>query len=232
MGFDAGIYKVKRYSRDITPENISTIEKYIEWETNDWAKQHFNNPEDFAIYNYGNTSEDRYIPTEDIINFYKDTIHDNDYGSKVIYEEMLYFGRPAGTNIHAWFESHLGKDFKKELSKDLLIEFLAYCWEEYEMYLPEFCTVNHAYRYEVDEDEDYESAEIRLIPCDGIEVEIEDKGIKRIDTNSEWECELLIQTDYCDSDYIRMLQYTIEQCINIFKTVDFDNEMLYYSGGW
>lgn len=232
MGFDAGIYKVKRYSRDITPENIFTIEKYIEWEKNDWAKKHFTDPEAFAIYNYGNTSEDRYVPTEDIINFYKDTIHDSGYGSKIIYEEMLYFGRPAGTNIHDWFIEHLGKDFKKELSKDLLIEFLSYCWSEYKPYLPEFCTVNHAYKYEVTEDEDYESAEIRLIPCDGIEIEIEDKGYKRIDTNSDWNCELLIQTNYCDSDYIHTLQNIIESCINILNTTDFDNEMLYYSGGW
>ena len=117
MGFDAGIYKVKRYDNNITPKNIYVIEHYLGWENNDWAKEHFNTPIEYAKYHCDTLEVNNLIPSEEALNFYRNTLHDNGYGS-VIYDEMLYFGRPSGTNIHDWFIEHLGKNFEKGISNE------------------------------------------------------------------------------------------------------------------
>lgn len=233
MGFSAALYVIPKYNRASTPEEVSIVSSYLEYENNSWAKQHFNNAEEYVANYKGKNVK---IPSKDVIDYYRTQLYTDEYGSVTLYKSMADWCSNGSSTIHPWFESQkktsLDGNENRILSFQDVLNFLLFCWGEYEKLIPEPCTLNYAFKY-VTDDENWENPEIHLIPCDGIEVTFEEDGTsQRIETNPEYGCDFSAPRKYYDISDLYAYREGITGAIKILKEVDFDKQMVIYSGGW
>jgi len=237
MGFTAGLYTYPKYN-GVEYQDLNTISKTIEYDSNSWAKEHFKSAEEYAQYN---NKEYRDV-SNSAIDFYKNHLVEDEFGSKHIWKDYAYWCSNGAGEIYDCISS-LGisagekYDCTRILSKKDIAAFMEFCLDEILRCMPKQCTITHAYKYQRDEDGEIpEDAEITLSKVDGFEVQfIDDDGntsLKRIDTNPEWECAFGFPTEFYDDWGLNGYVIGLEACSKILAEVDFENSFVVYSGGW
>lgn len=239
MGFSAGLYSTPIYpGGTVSYEQENLINWTVGYDNNSWAKEHFPDAKSYAYYSTDYKEEEVPYPAKEVIDFYKaHLVEENGYKSTS--KSYNYWCSNGSNAIYDWFAA-LKKDNPEkyglyvELTKDDILAFLEFCWKKLSDYLPKECSVNYAFKYIYDtEDEDkFEEPEIRLIPCDGIEVQFTETGlVKRIETSPEYG-EIMLPDKYYDSWEMSGYIVGIEGCLKVLQTADFETQKVYYSGGW
>ena len=227
MGFECGFYKMPRF-KNYTGHDVAYLSRYFEWERSYKDKFSF---EDFVG---GAESES---PTNDgeklsIVNdkeaveFYKGHLHDTGYGYIGIIDTVDYWCS-VGRLFNKWFidKCNNGVDdcrLHNELTKDLMIEAVDYVNEYlYEHRLIEGRVVS-AFK------ENYETEEKTVMPCDGIEIELENGLLKRIYSDYD-NVYVLSEGDLEEYQAFERLKSTL---VDMILKTDFDKDMVYYFTSW
>jgi len=227
MGFDSGIYKYPKYA-NTTPKEISGLEAYYSYFTNDWAQTHFKTPEEYANYS------EEVIPSQKLIEYYEQFVHNDEYGHTTISDNLCYWCS-NGIWLHEKMHELFGKDFDASegcmrLSKDDVIKMLLASINRVIDFGIESASIDKSFISNYDEDTDEETIVIR--DCDGVEAKFEDGSIKRIYTSEEYEGELILFKSCEDIDTIYSAIYTMENLKKVLENTDFEKEEVFYSGGW
>ena len=228
MGFDAGFYILPKY-KNISYSEIKMIERVLEYETNSWVREHYSSVEKWMeYYEYKNFV----MPESEIMDFYRSKLFTDEYGHRHFYRAIGYWCSNGSGDIYKWFANKFPESIdcgiRVQLTHEDIVEFLQFCWEKYSASASQPCNLKNAFRYI--ESEDCDEPEIRLIPCDGIEVEFEEGGLRRIEACGEYE--FLAPKEYYNDWTMSGYIVGIEACIEILKTVDFENFIVLYEGGW
>lgn len=239
MGFTAGLYSYPKYE-GITQLQRDLISETLAYETSSWAQEHFDNAKLYAYYATELKEEDVPYPSKEIIEFFRDHRTPDEFGKLHIFKEYAMWCSNGSGEMYEWFDN-LGKENTSkyglhiELTKEDIVHFMNFCWSQIEKVLPIECELKYAYKYipakNEDGEEDWEEdPEIKMIPCDGIELTFEDGATRRIDGGSG--LTFMFPKTYGDTWMTNGYIYGIQACMNILANVDFEHEVVYYSGGW
>ena len=229
MGFECGFYKMPRF-RNITGSDVSVLNSYFNWERNYKDKFSFEDYVGGGIDEYLNpeSKKDKFLILEnkEAVDFYRPLLHDTGYGTLGIVD-IVESWCSAGRYFNDWFIEHCndGVDdckLHKELTRDLMLEALAYVTDFLEKHQLEEWSVVNAFK------ENAETGEKTIIPCDGIEIQNEKGLIKRIYSD----CDPIYFGVGYDSEefntFLRLKSTLQDMLIN----VDFEKEMVYYFTSW
>jgi len=223
MGFTCGLYKVKKFN-NLDLKQINTIDKCYEYQENSWAKEQYPDWKDYC-----KAQDPEYFSevTQEDIDLYKDEFVNRDYHKSIFMEYESWCS--DGGVFHNWFAEKGEKitDYSWVLDKDTILAALNMCSTELQHMSFKAVKVERAFT----EDEDTEV--ITSIPCDGVEV-IDEEGDIRREYTADWEItNLYVPTDgYFDEYKYNAYTRLLDALITILITTDFDNEIVFYGGGW
>ena len=232
MGFTCAIYRCPKY-KDLSFKNIMDINEYFHYFDNSWAQKTFS-----TVEKYLETYHNR-VPAEDEIEFFKNKIHKDEWGSDTIYDTIESWCS-NGKFLYDIITEECGtldNDFEHSVEfrdKESVCKILSCIWKYYtESFKFYNATISNSFKTVKVEDEE----EIHLRPCDGVEIKFEDGTIRREYTSEDAgydydEPGIVTTKNYIDAYEMENVRHVITVFINILAEVDFEKEFIAFSGGW
>lgn len=198
MGFSSCFFvypKVVRNGRTLNFSEIKTVEDYLGYENNDWAKKNYKTAEEYALVGYHNDikGDPDFVlceVAEELRIFYE--FHNHalilEYGS------TCSSGIPFSEMIEQKYDCVNAQELS--ITDAMFNEIKEMTWDYICEHMPEPVEVDLAYKYDFSRDE--ENPDIILTPVDGIEVNFDDGSSKRLDTVLEGS-EVYVRKNYISS---------------------------------
>lgn len=211
MGFSAGFNVIKKVP-GCTFEEMIEARKRADFENDHWLKSHYKSYEEFRKSNYDKSLK---IDVSDrLVQFYKDTkpIEICDWCSNA-----RYFHDDITTLLESDFPDYF------EVDNEALERLFKYTEEKAKDL--ELIPVNITHGIKLlknDEDE----AESKLIPIDGVQIELEDGSIRQLYTEYDYGI-LLVSKSFADIEQIYTFQ-SLFKCIYELKQYSMTEYFVYY----
>lgn len=208
MGFECGFDTVKRFY-DLSPREYLITKDYLEYKNNSWAQEHYFTFEDYYVsINNGKKPYD--IPNENVVNFYQENKEENIDFWCSIGRHLDDFIRPNLEEIDIGTERYLVTEEFLEKAED---------WVNDELNSNELIEAIPVKGIKMLKDEEI------LSPIDGVVLEDEEGNIHNI--YSEYDSVFISRNKYFDYSYYKALQ-SFKDCINKMKTIDLDENWIFY----
>lgn len=215
MGLDMYLQRMPRY-RGTTAEQISLIDSYLSWIENEESHNKYTLKEWCGI-------EEKDLPGQKVIEFYKQFRKENEYGYKHISENVGYWRK--ANHIHNWFVENIqdGIDdcgYHREVTEDDLTNLLDICNT-----VLESCAMTYG---KVEAGKRMENGEWITEYTDGKRVIDTGVAEELLPTQSGF---FFGGTDY-DEWYVQDVAETIKIIEKVLAETDFDTQMIYYVSSW
>lgn len=258
MGFDACITVYPKYKgEEMSLNDLHYIDIYLDYQERKRKEGAILSEVEIRNYVFDEMirfhSEEKELPhihevPIEIIDYYKQFLHEHEYGGYHIYKDYAYWCSNGSGDIYEWFRALNKKNMEEYylcifLNPKDLFNFLSYCWTKLQETMPSPCVITHSFNYIKNEDEeenfdfdDEKEPDILLRKCDGIEVTFLDENdqpeyIKRINTASDYDY-LGICKNYFDTWDMSGYLVGFEGLLNLLKTEDLNGIQILYHGGW
>lgn len=219
MGLDMSLDKVKKLDANVTLDDICLLNDYFDWKENgqkhtfkEWCRKDIKKVKRKLILLYKDEYKERYWDW--------DTEHE--YGHKSLLEQLVSWRK--ANQIHNWFVENIqdGKDDCGcyEVTKEQLETLLELCMKVKLASKLVKGKVKNGYTFK-------DGKEVPIME-DGEYIEDPSTAMKLLPSQSGF---FFGSTEY-DQWYMYYIDFTIEKILEVLRTTDFDNEIVFYSSSW
>ena len=219
MGLDMSLDKVKKLDANVTLDDICLLDDYFDWKVNgqkctfkEWCGKDIKKIRRKLISLYKNEYKTRYWDW--------DTEHK--YGHKALLEQLVSWRK--ANQIHHWFVENVqdGQDDcgSYEVTKEQLETLLELCMKVKLASKLVKGKVENGYTFK-------DGKEVPIME-DGEYIEDPTVAEELLPSQSGF---FFGSTKY-DQWYMYDIDFTIEKILEVLRTTDFDNEIVFYSSSW
>lgn len=219
MGLDMYLDKVKKLDENVTLDDICLLNDYFDWKENGqeytfekWCGQDIKKVKRKLIPLYKDEYKERYYDWDD----------EHKYGHKALLEQLVSWRK--ANQIHNWFVENVqnGQDDCGcyEVTKEQLETLIELCMKIKLASKLVKGKVKNGYTFK-------DGKEVPIME-DGEYIEDPTTAMKLLPSQSGF---FFGSTEY-DQWYMYDIDFTIEKILEVLRTTDFDNEIVFYSSSW